>query len=542
MIKKIRTKDFLSWSLFLCSLAISQTYLNNYYDVTSSPDFRRYFDYFLYFNGDLNVSGLEQGIAYYFLCYLVFSKNTINLNFYNFEEILTTSILEANFYFYVLSLLGLYKLFILFKFKNHNILLVLAVLNLFPPSVVLRIIFKPEVMISTLFIWTIYFTKVYIKKGTTFNLIVLASTLSLISSMKISSTVIVFFALTIIFIKDIFKFPKKTVLIILTFFLFFIINIENYSANGLLLHQHIAPAGYKNTADLGFVINLDINHLIQAPVRNEHANSFISILLLDTFDDYFRLFWSNDESAFYSSRVNIYNPYMRQYFAILLSSIFYLVVISSIFTKNKLKKFISLPLIGIFFMLLVSLFIQFDPTTGDMMKNYYYGFLLTISFASLFLSVKSYNFKILITFILIPILIFIFGFPKTSNDLINEKVSFQNQFSNTCFFGSKLDIKTTSGCYNFENQYCEKQFSKEEKLDFVNGVISLTPIEIYKNNLINVYKFSEDYILKNKETCIFKIDELKVRKYKVESSYPLVNSILILTVLFGIFATQIKKE
>ena len=193
-------------------------------------------------------------------------------------------------------------------------------------------------------------------------------------------------------------------------------------------------------------------------------------------------------------------------------------------------------------MLLVSLFIQFDPTTGDMMKNYYYGFLLTISFASLFLSVKSYNFKILITFILIPILIFIFGFPKTSNDLINEKVSFQNQFSNTCFFGSKLDIKTTSGCYNFENQYCEKQFSKEEKLDFVNGVISLTPIDIYKNNLINVYKFSEDYILKNKETCIFKSDELKVRKYKVESSYPLVNSILILTVLSGIFATQIKKE
>ena len=110
------------------------------------------------------------------------------------------------------------------------------------------------------------------------------------------------------------------------------------------------------------------------------------------------------------------------------------------------------------------------------------------------------------------------------------------------FFGSKLDIKTTSGCYNFENQYCEKQFSKEEKLDFVNGVISLTPIDIYKNNLINVYKFSEDYILKNKETCIFKSDELKVRKYKVESSYPLVNSILILTVLSGIFATQIKKE
>ena len=109
------------------------------------------------------------------------------------------------FYHYWVYINYLYYL----NLKNHNILLVFAVLNLFPPSVVLRIIFKPEVMISTLFIWTIYFTKVYIKKGTTFNLIVLASTLSLISSMKISSTVIVFFALTIIFIKDIFKFQKR---------------------------------------------------------------------------------------------------------------------------------------------------------------------------------------------------------------------------------------------------------------------------------------------------------------------------------------------
>ena len=143
---------------------------------------------------------------------------------------------------------------------------------------------------------------------------------------------------------------------------------------------------------------------------------------------------------------------------------------------------------------------------------------------------------------MIPILIFIFGFSITSNDLINEKVSLQNQFSNTCFLGSKLDIKTTSGCYNFENQYCERQFNKEEKLDFVNGVISLTPIDTYKNNLINVYKFSEDHILKNKDTCISKIDELKVRKYTINSSYPIINSLLFLIILFGIFITQIRKE
>ena len=542
MTRKNNIKNFLSWSFFLSSLILSQTYLNNYYDVTASPDFIRYYDYFLYFNGDLNFSGLEQGIAYYFLCYLIFSKNTVDLNFYNFEEILTTSILETNFYFYVLSLLGLYRLFSLLKFKMHNILLTFTVLNLFPPSAVLRIVFKPEVMISTLFIWTIYFAKVYIKKSTALNLLMLASALSLISSTKISSTIIVFLALAIIFSKDLNIFPRKTLLITITFCLFLIINFENYLANGLFLHQHIAPDGYNNTADFGFLINFDVNHLIKAPVRNEHANSVISILLLDTFDDYFRLFWNNDESAFNSSRINIFNPYIRQYLSIFLSSIFYLIVISSIFSKNKLKKYISLPLLGIFIMLIVSLFIQFDPTTGDMMKNYYYGFLLTISFASIFLSIKSYNIKILIALILIPVLIFIFGFPKSSNDLVSQKVNIQNQFSNTCLFGAKLDNNTTSGCYNYENQYCKHQFSKEDKLDFVNGVISLTPIDIYKNKLIDVYKFSEDDFLKNKDTCIAKINEFKIRKYKVKSSYPMVNSVLILTVLFGIFATQIRKE
>ena len=468
-------KNLISLSFFLSSLLLSQTYINNYYDVTASPDFIRYYDYFLYFNGDLNFSGLEQGIAYFFLCYLVFSKNTIDLNFYNFEEILTTSILEANFYFYILSLLGFYKLFSILEFKMHNILLTLSFLNLFPPSIVLRIIFKPEVMISTLFIWTIYFVKVYIKKSNIFNLILLASILSLISSMKISSTVIVLLALTIIFRRDLSKLPRKTLLIFFTLCLFLTINVENYFANGLFLHEHIAPEGYKNTADIRFVVNFDIYHLINAPVRNEHANSFISILLLDTFDDYFRLYWNNDESAFNSSRVNIYNPYIRQYLSIFLSSIFYLVVISSIFSKNKLKKYISLPLLGIFIMLIVSLFIQFDPKTGDMMKNYYYGFLLTISFTSIFLSIKSYNIKILIALILIPVLVFIFGFPKITNDLVSEKVSIQNQFSNTCFFGAKLDNKITSNCYNYENQYCEHPSSLPDEYPRASNLIFAIP-------------------------------------------------------------------
>ena len=41
------------------------------YDITLSPDFLKYYDYYLYYNNDLPKTNLEQGHLYFFLTYII---------------------------------------------------------------------------------------------------------------------------------------------------------------------------------------------------------------------------------------------------------------------------------------------------------------------------------------------------------------------------------------------------------------------------------------------------------------------------------------
>ena len=40
------------------------------YDITLSPDFEKYYNYYLYYNSGLEATNLDQGHIYYFLSYL----------------------------------------------------------------------------------------------------------------------------------------------------------------------------------------------------------------------------------------------------------------------------------------------------------------------------------------------------------------------------------------------------------------------------------------------------------------------------------------
>ena len=66
-------------------------------------------------------------------------------------------------------------------------------------------------------------------------------------------------------------------------------------------------------------------------------------------------------------------------------------------------------------MLFVSLFIQFDPNTGDMMKNYYYSFLLLISFIFILIELLPRlkdPLNLLFSFLFVFSSLFLIGFPK----------------------------------------------------------------------------------------------------------------------------------
>ena len=119
--------------------------------------------------------------------------------------------------------------------------------------------------------------------------------------------------------------------------------------------------------------------------------------------------------------------------------------------------------------------------------------------------------------------IFIFGFGQVSKELAKKLSNEKN-----------INFKIISR--NTEN-YLDYEFLK---IDFFKNKLNLSDSILISTVPPN--EKDEDYILKNKDTCISKIDELKVRKYTIKSSYPIINSLLFLIILFGIFITQIRKE
>ena len=115
-----------------------------FYDTFESPDINKYFVYFDHFADTDLKTAREHGLMYYYLQYLnyFFQYNS----FSNIEMFLHKSIQEVNFWIYMYGLLGYFYLLRLYKFKNSTIFITFIFLNFFPVSIVLRLVFKPEIL------------------------------------------------------------------------------------------------------------------------------------------------------------------------------------------------------------------------------------------------------------------------------------------------------------------------------------------------------------------------------------------------------------
>ena len=80
------------------------------------------------------------------------------------ELIYNHGIQTANYIFFVIGLIGIYKLLIYQNIDRFHILTIINLLSLFPPLVGLRMILKPEIM-AFAFLWLIYLIILY--KNTT---------------------------------------------------------------------------------------------------------------------------------------------------------------------------------------------------------------------------------------------------------------------------------------------------------------------------------------------------------------------------------------
>ena len=409
------------------------------YNSTKGTDYEKYSALLNYFiTNQTNQVGLESGVSYFWLISLFFNlfKSPLRYSNDSIEYILTFSIQLSNFLLFLIGLIGIY--FLLKKVLNYSeneILPLLIILSLFPPITGARIILKPEIMVFALFPWLLLFYYEYFKNKNIVFLLYSIPIISILMTLKVSISFILVISLLIVFNKEIFQFEFLTINLISLLIFGFLI-YENYLINGNYLWEHLTPESYNGKANLSYFYSLDLKELWNNPYRDSFKNSMVSILLTDTFGDYWQRYWFHYEG--WGLKING-NTVSKNFpgdintirFSIFASAIFY---ISTIFflIREKNKKLFSFGVLG--FVGVLALIVNamnlfsfltknFDPSKGDPMKTQLFSFVLTFTFLYFLIKLRVHkNTYIFLSFFLIFNLFLITMLnPITINEIINTQ-------------------------------------------------------------------------------------------------------------------------
>ena len=536
MLKKIFNFTNIWFLIFLVSLLYIKELNYLYFDSTQSADFGKYFSYFEYYFNVANETFREQGTFYYYLHSLNFYRYGGVLNESNFFFLLSKSVQEINFFIYAIGLLGYFYLLRFFKFKKIHIFATFTVLNFFPLLIAMLITFKPEILVFALLPWILLCLEKFNKDKSIISLFIGIPILVVAITTKGSALGMLGAYLFLTNINLLKKLNFKNFVILLLSFvtLFLIVSIHDYQINNASILEVKHDEKYNNKADFDLLYNFNFVKIVKSPVKHNHASSFVGLTLLDTFGDYFDIYWNNDSSLYYKNRsevliitesdqlkapvINIFDKtitvnaqyltdiYLTSSMGLLLSLIFYFSLFRNLFIKSRYKKFIFAPLVGIVLILVQSIlgFPQnnWDPEVGDSIKPYYYGFFICLSL--IFLIVKQLKTN-RVAYFLIPLFILIsmniLGFPKTEErDYVNE-IEQVNSFSsfcqlNTLFFNDLNNFKTSS-CNNLEvtkrTTYSEfNNFVEPPRLQLINlfilGILLSALIAISRKEIFPTIK------------------------------------------------------
>jgi hypothetical protein len=440
-------KYYFQYILLILSSLISYYLFLIYYDSTTGLDWVKYSTYInhLLFDTPLEPTDGQSFIYYYFISKVV-GLNVESINDLNKNIILSNGVHFGNFLLQLVGFLGIFKYFSNMNYDKKNILYSLTVINFFPPLIYLRLTFKSEILAFTLLPWVLLLLNKLkedeLSSKNRFSLILLSSVLLTI---KPSITLMVSLAVLVLHSDLIRKNVKLVFSVIIVTALMLFINYEIIQLS--FISHNTENTRWDNVAPISFFYTLKIKSLLLEPMFNIQSNSLISVLLLDTYGDYFTFFWKHKEptnflaygQVNYFSRFHV-NRYLRDYLGILFSILTYLSFLYYYFKSSKNhKKIYIFPFIGIIVLTINSLGIpskNFDPNSADTFKVHYFAFFLALSFVQLLLQNKKLTKYWLI---LIPVFIFIMGFPKTNNDEIRKEINFKIQYTNVCFLFNKID-------------------------------------------------------------------------------------------------------
>ncbi len=496
---KIITSNYFKVFVFLLIYIYIFIINNLFYTSTYSADYQKYVVYLEYFYGFINYTNLDQGSLYYSLV-------AITLNFFSqftspatLQFDISFSIQLTNNLLILFGLLGVYKLLNQLEIKFNNSILILIIVNFFPPLQSLKLAMKPEILIFSLLPWLIYLLKNYLDNENHINLVVAIIPIVLIGLSKGTGFAITSIFLLYVFFEILVKLNLKQFLGIFVIFLIFLtpVMFENYEVNNThFLTRNDITENYKNRASIDILFKNDRGKTFQTPFGEIDVSTVFGVTLLDTFDDHFLLDWNKDVSLFKKHRKDLLIPYdgdqiisidlknreikyngifknsiinFRVYLGIILTFIFYILLFRFRHEKKINKKIVRSPILGIFILYFHSLGIpqeDFDPLVADTFKTFYYSPFLVISFIFI-LSKLLDNINrqtIVITIIFIFSTLHINGFPKKDSSEYYGYLDELNQNSVLCEINSFIifDIKNTSKCSNKIEELCKFYTNKEE--------------------------------------------------------------------------------
>jgi hypothetical protein len=475
------------------------------YDIVESPDFEKYYRYFQYYSGEISYTDLDQGHSYFFFIYIASLLVSTLMPDISMNEILNISIHFANSVIYLIGIIGIYKLLIVKKFKKNITFLLLIVTTFLPASIVLRITFKPEILVFSLICWVVLYIDKYSNYAKPRDALIAVILLSILMTTKISTTlmVLIFLGLIIIFDYRNLLNRKNTKFLLLLLILSAALFIENGQHNEKYLHQVTHNENYNNQAPIEFFTSVNYGDLKNNPDRYFHSDSFISITLFDTFNDFFYLYWNSEYSELNQDRKQFFkiislkdnSPLKIRYsqdldeytlsgdfderwrdaryidetrmrFSFYTSILFYamLIVCAIIFRQSRI--FILSTLIGLIMVIFSTAGFfgtnNYDPLVGDSVKVYYYSFFVVISFVFVLSEIfNRINFgKVLFLGFINLMFLFFIGFPFSFSDETKRDLNYKNSNLPMC----EINQPIMKNLYSFEYDEldCKKIFTEEE--------------------------------------------------------------------------------
>tara|TARA_B100000900_G_C20599440_1_gene724897 strand:- start:2307 stop:3962 length:1656 start_codon:yes stop_codon:yes gene_type:complete len=465
-----------------------------FYDTIQSPDMDKYIVYFDHFFNN-QTTNKEHGLMYYYLHSLNYYFIYSDLN--NFDLFIHKSVQEVNFYIFLFGLFGYYFLLRRLNFSLNVIFSTLLFINFFPPSISMRLVYKPEILAFALLPWIIYLLEQYLKSKNITNLILAIPMIVSAITIKGNVLVIISLYLFISYFKIFLNVSKNklAILFLVSLLSYIALSIENNNANGKSILDiqsgSTIEENYNYVAPYSIIYKTDIYELLSSPIKHDHAGSFIGITLLETNGDYFDLYWDNDASEFFKNRRTIFSfvqsneikgpklnennsgfvifqqrmtdVYLYEAIGLLLSIFLFYSLVVNIVKKSKYRKFLIASFFGMGVLLFHSISgipkNNFDPSVGDTFKPLYYSFVLIFSFTILIAIKLSEKYKrIFYLVIYCMLIIFILGFPKNIDFEPNINMTQKIQSSLFCpvekiiYFGSDELDTFKCGIENLSNK------------------------------------------------------------------------------------------